>query len=291
MQGKRNFRTHLGYSFTLSLGIHLLLLLLFSQVIIAIEEIKKSRSEKLKVNQDKHIYVELMNSVDREEEVDTIRTSLKNILETGKLSEKKGVHIIGNESKYLTITSFVYSPLSKDRNEKTSSQEKSKSSKSIKVKEVPELIESIIQKAKSGGYITENSLEEKFNVNKGDSSELKLGSKQIDAYPFTYNIIRKFKKNLTLYLKYHDGFLNPETVMADLIITHDGVVRFNGFIRSSKKQPKMNYLIRSSIESILKLSSKEMHEYPKDYKSVSLPIYLSFSGPPLNVFYFGIGNW
>ena len=140
-------------------------------------------------------------------------------------------------------------------------------------------------------HITKNSLEEQFNVGKKDETQLKIGSKHIDAYPFTYNIVKKFKKNLTLYLKHHKPFLNPETVLASLVINRNGDVSFSSFITSSEKQPKMNYLIESSINNIIKLSKEEMNSYPMKYEQVSLPIFLSFQGPPLYLFSFGIGNW
>ena len=282
--------TYSGYSFVLSLGLHILGLLIFTYVGFKIEEkIEKITEKSLPETIEKRVYIELENEADKDKERDTIRKSLKNILETGQLTREEGIHIVGDENEYLTISTLLID--SSPKNKTKELKEKIEDKKELRTKDISEMVENIIEKARSGGFITENSLKEKFNVNKGDEKQLKLGSKQINQYPFAYNIIKKFKKNLALYLQYHDGFLTPETVVANLSVDREGNVSFNGFIDISEKQPKMNYLIRSSLESITKLPKEEMYDYPTEYQVVSMPVYLSFSGPPLNLFYFGIGNW
>ena len=298
---KRIRKDFWGHSLILSLGLHGLLLILISalnfyypQVLINL--LARSIKEAEKPN----ILIELEKEKEEDELIDLSNplVSLQNLLARGKLTEKKGVHLMGNPSSFVMVTldpkPYIF-PKQVKEDKKDEKQlvdegelpiaETAKKQEKILPSDVrPDLEQKVLKPQQE--ILTENSLRFRFNLN-GSFQDVRLGSRKFKHAEFYQNFIRSLEKNflfsrtIALYRK--------DVVRMVVSVTRTGVVQFEGWESYSKSQRGLNNIALKTVEYASRIEKVPSEFFSIHENKAYFPYSLEWSGPPAYLWGISIG--
>ena len=272
---------------TLSITIHLLVIALLS----INPNLNRFFFKSKKTNQFNNILIDLSELKETQEIVDKKNPfiSQKNRALKGKLTEKKGIHVLSpkslpqnptkNQTHSLPVVILQDHDKGKEEKKKTLFQKK-KNVQNPNKKQNQQI---------SKQLITENISDYRFNFNLEEP--IQTGSRKDKNAEFYLEFSKIIKKQFITYiqssLKQNLSYVNVDKVSSIGKIFKDGNIVFVKLKNFSKKQPYFNYLAQRIIDRPGKVSKVPKSILGEKQTFVFFELSIIFTGPPGNQWWCG----